>query len=149
MAKDVIGSVMVVGGGISGMQAVSLKNNMSALNRSNALFLAGSIMDRIRANPTGDYVIAFADDPPANMTTCTTAGSSCSTDQIADLHLTLWRCMLGGYQAHIACAGTEPVMPDAQGQIALVGGNYVIEIRYVDRVSYNNGVQETSGQPVT
>lgn len=134
--------------GITGMQAVSLKNNLSALNRSNAIFLTGTIMDRVRANPTADFTTAVDDAPPVALNLCAAKTNSCTKSQIANLNIAQWKCTLGGYQDDAICAGISPVMPDAQGGIAVDGsGDYVITIQWMDRISYAAGVN-TGGQLV-
>ena len=134
--------------GITGMQAVSLKNNLSALNRSNAIFLTGSIMDRVRANPTADFTTAVDDPPSVSLDLCATSADTCSKSQIADLNIAQWKCTLGGYQDSDICAGISPVMPDAQGGIDVdVNGDYVITIQWMDRISYADGAN-TGGQVV-
>jgi len=135
--------------GITGMQAVSLKNNLSALNRSNALFLAGTMMDRIRTNPNADYETALTDEPPISPATCASATSNCSTAQIAGVHISHWKCMLGGYQSTSLCSTFNPLMPDALGSITRNdAGDYDIVIRWTDRVSYVDGAK-TGGQLVS
>jgi type IV pilus assembly protein PilV len=135
--------------GITGMQAVSLKNNLSALNRSNAIFLTGTMVDRIRANPNTDYVTALDEGPQIALDSCSTSADTCSKATLADVNLAQWKCSLGGYQDDTTCDGILPVMPDAQGGIAVDGaGDYVITIQWVDRVSYSDGVN-TGGQPVS
>ena len=133
--------------GITGMQAVSLKNNLSALNRSNAIFLTGTIMDRIRANPTADYTTALGAEPPVALDLCSAKTNSCTKSQIANLNIAQWKCTLGGYQDDGICAGISPVMPDAKGSIDEVSGDYVITIQWMDRISYAAGVN-TGGQVV-
>lgn len=135
--------------GITGMQAVSLKNNLSALNRSNALFLAGTIMDRIRTNPNANYETELTDQPPISPTTCAGATATCTTSQIAQVHIADWKCMLGGYQSHTYCSTFNPLMPDAQGAVTLnASGDYDIIITWTDRVSYADG-NKTGGQLVS
>lgn len=135
--------------GITGMQAVSLKNNLSALNRSNAMFLSGTMSDRIRTNPNANYLTAFDDAPPISFATCSAASSDCSIANIANTHITHWKCMLGGYQTDANCDGMNPVMPDAVGQITQnADGDYVIAIAWTDRVSYADGAN-TGGQAVS
>jgi len=142
--------------GITGMQAVSLKNNLSALNRSNAIFLTGTIMDRIRANPTADYTTALGAEPPVALDLCSAKTNSCTKSQIANLNIAQWKCSLGGYQDAPFCPDPvldpgnyiAPIMPDAQGGIAVDGsGDYVITIQWMDRISYAAGVN-TGGQVV-
>jgi len=133
--------------GITGMQAVSLKNNLSALNRSNAIFLTGTIVDRIRANPSVIYETDLGDGPLTALNSCSLSTDSCAPSVIATLNIAQWKCTLGGYQDDGICAGISPVMPDAKGSIDEVSGDYVITIQWMDRISYAAGVN-TGGQVV-
>ena len=55
--------------GLAGLQMASLKNNGSAMNRSQATWIAYDVLDRMRANRTaalnGDYDIALAATAPS------------------------------------------------------------------------------------
>ena len=141
--------------GITGMQAVSLKNNLSALNRSNAIFLTGTIMDRIRANPSVSYETALGVGPQTALNSCSLSTSSCLPPAIAALNIAQWKCSLGGYQDDPFCPDPvldpdnyiAPIMPDAQGSIEVNGSDYVITIQWMDRISYAAGVN-TGGQVV-
>jgi len=134
--------------GITGMQAVSLKNNLSALNRSNAIFLTGTMMDRIRANPTADFTTAIDEGPQVALDSCAASSDICNKAAVADLSIAQWKCSLGGYQDDAICDGIFPVLPDAQGAITISGSDYVISIQWTDRVAYADGVK-TGGQPVS
>lgn len=49
--------------GIAGLQISSMRNNQVSYLRTQAVVLADSMLDRIRANPTGNYALAVADSP--------------------------------------------------------------------------------------
>jgi type IV pilus assembly protein PilV len=143
--------------GITGMQAVSLKNNLSALNRSNAIFLTGTIVDRIRANPSVSYETDLGVGPLTALNSCSLSTDTCAPSAIATLNIAQWKCSLGGYPVNDNCRPDPtqlglyivPIMPDAQGEITLDGsGDYVITIQWTDRVSYAAGVK-TGGQLVS
>ena len=132
--------------GITGMQAVSLKNNLSALNRSNAIFLTGTMVDRIRANPQADYKTIYTSVgevvSASLLASCSANDSNCGIDDIARLHIAQWKCSLGGYKSDTSCVDINPIMPDAEGEITTNGaGDFVITIQWVDRLSYANSVK--------
>jgi type IV pilus assembly protein PilV len=140
--------------GITGMQAVSLKNNLSALNRSNAVFLTGTMMDRIRANPNATYATGYTNMPTDGLDSCAAFDADCDATAIANVNIAQWKCSLGGYQEKTTCDGIIPVMPDAQGEITLdaLTGVYTITLQWTDRVSYgtvSGEVVNTGGQIVS
>ena len=66
--------------GVAGMQMIGLRNNNSAALRTQAVFLAQDIADRMRANPTAVAAGAYDDDeglPSCPDTSCVPA-SGCS-----------------------------------------------------------------------
>jgi type IV pilus assembly protein PilV len=89
--------------GLSGLQTSSLRNNHSAFLRSQATVATNSIIDRMRANrdsaAAGDYDIVYTATPTAS-----TCSSGCSTADVAEKDLTLWRAYIGR-------------LPGGQGQI--------------------------------
>jgi type IV pilus assembly protein PilV len=76
--------------GLSGLQTTGLRNNHSALLRSQATLLTTDIIDRMRANRAaavdGDYDITYTADEPT-----TSCSSGCTSQQIAHMDLQLWR----------------------------------------------------------
>ena len=66
---ELLVAVLVMGIGVLGitaLQMVSLQNNRGALMRGEASLRTYDVMDRIRANPSGNYGgVAFGDAPPA------------------------------------------------------------------------------------
>lgn len=113
--------------GIAGMQASSLRNNQAAYTKTQAANLAADMADRIRANPgasSGAYVYntsGFA----APETSCITAG--CAPDALASYDLYEWSIPLLGKTA-AGDAAAQPVLPEAQGDIAQDGNDYVITL---------------------
>src|SRR5262245_64878000 len=80
---ELLVAVLVVGIGVlgaTGLQMVSLQQNRGAAQRSVAVQLAYDIMDRIRANPNGNYGgLALGAAPPA-APNC--LGGACSQAQM-------------------------------------------------------------------
>ena len=50
--------------GASSLQTAGLRANRTALQRSEAVQLSWSVIDRIRVNTGGDYDVALGDAPP-------------------------------------------------------------------------------------
>ncbi|MGI0119481.1 type IV pilus modification protein PilV [Zooshikella sp. RANM57] len=128
--------------GMAGLQAVSLKNNNDSLNRSYATFLSSSIIDRIRANPTGSYATDFSDAPPVKADSCEGSSSNCNNAQLAQYDLATWKCSLGGHNDDSNCTG-EPagLLNSGQGNITVTGTEYTITIRWTERL-------DAEGSPV-
>lgn len=95
--------------GMAGLMVLSVKTNQSAYLRTQATFLAQSMMDRMRANlgqiPT--YAIAY----PATGSDPCAAGASCSPASIAAHDIALWSTQLTdslpNSSAQIACNGAR------------------------------------------
>lgn len=136
--------------GVAGMEAVSLRNNISALNRSNAIFLTGSIMDRIRTNPDGTYTTTEADGP-ASPNLCKGTTASCTINQLATAHLGEWKCQLGGYTAGTTCDDIDRLLPDGTGAISFDAASsaYTIVIKWTDTAGFENGARASAGEVVT
>ena len=92
--------------GLSGMQTSSLRNNHSAMLRSQATAAVNDILDRMRANRDsavdGDYDINYGATPTA----ATCSGSGCSATDVARLNVAEWLGHVGR-------------LPGGQGQISV------------------------------
>jgi type IV pilus assembly protein PilV len=117
--------------GLAGMQAKGLSNNQSAYNRSQATQLAYDIADRMRANPVAaaaglylskDFLPSAATcatgDTPCSA--CASAGSACTTTQMAVKDLFEWNQNL------------VAVFPNGSGSIAQIGVVYTVTISWDD-----------------
>jgi type IV pilus assembly protein PilV len=122
--------------GITGLQMVSLQNNRGALVRAEAVQLAYDVMDRIRANPTGNYDgIAIGAGPVAPGINCMAA--DCPTDaNMAAFDIAVWKCSLGNYNTDAVCNNlraanvlpavtAQPGLPSGDGSIAVAGNGVV------------------------
>ncbi len=108
---EVLVAMFIVAVGILGvvsLQLVSMRNNTSALFRTQANQLAYDIIDRVRANPGGDYAIALADDAPSSPPDCEAA--ACTQAQMVQYDLAQWFNNLNS-----ATSG----LPDADGSIVV------------------------------
>ena len=111
--------------GLAGLQATSLRNNLSAYNRSQATQLTYDIADRIRANPlvAGNYLTTSAatcatNDTPC--TACTSAATACTPPQVAVKDLFEWNNALAN------------TLPSGAGAITLTGAVYTISVKWDD-----------------
>ena len=79
--------------GVAGLQVASLKNNQSALMRSQATALAYDLADRMRSNIPGTGS-GFYDPDAAALTTGCGSTTGCSTQQLAEHDLAQWNAAL-------------------------------------------------------
>ena len=133
--------------GASALQAASLRANRLALQRSDAVQLVWSIIDRIRVNAGGDYDVAVGDAPPA-FTNC--IARTCSADDLAAFDVVVWKCSLGNWAEASACdtarsAGAipslelHPGLPAGDGSIDYDGAEMTVAVRW----------QPDDGDPLT
>jgi type IV pilus assembly protein PilV len=116
--------------GVAGMQMIGLKNNNNAALRTQAVFLAQDIADRMRANPGA--LATYAATP--NCASVCSPGSGCSPAELAN---------------YDRCAWDDAVsqLPGGQGQITSLANNvYQVTIMWDDQ---KTGVTGTgcSGDP--
>lgn len=114
--------------GLSGLQTNSLRNNHSAFLRSQATLVAGSIMDRMRANRAaavaGNYDINYGTTP-----TYVNCGSNCSTLEVAQMDLDEW------------VAYVER-LPGGEGEVSVTGGGIAeVKVRWADTRNSGNKLQ--------
>ena len=125
--------VMAVGVlGIVGLQVVALQNSRTALYRSEATVLASDIMDRIRANPRGDYAPVDIGDTPPNPPNC--LASVCSAAQMANFDLAQWKCSLGAFDEDGACTelGVTGSLPAGDGSVAEANTLFTVRVQWED-----------------
>lgn len=137
--------------GLAGLQALALKNNTSASQRTIATQLAYDMTDRMRANfaavLSGDYVYAiYSATNVAGQTTAsclTTAG--CTSTQMAQEDIYEWNqqvclqlpqstaCTAAGPWA-VVCIDSTPVdgTPGAPACDGVAGAPYVVKIWWVE-----------------
>jgi type IV pilus assembly protein PilV len=113
--------------GLSGLQTTSLRNNQSALQRSQATLVGNDIIDRMRANRAsavnGDYNINYG--APAPTVSCA-AGSGCL---VAQLDVTEWL-------THVAR------LPGGQSELAVTTeGVATVKVRWSDARDSTNKLE--------
>ncbi len=133
--------------GASALQAAGLRSNRIALQRSDAVQAAWSIIDRIRVNATGDYDISLGDAPPT-FSDCIVR--TCTADDLATFDVVVWKCSLGGWVETDACvaargagalpaADMQPGLPAGDGSIDHNGAAMTVTVRW----------QPDDGDPLT
>jgi type IV pilus modification protein PilV len=107
--------------GLAGLELTGLRNNQSALQRSQATVIADNIADRMRANRpaviAGSYRVNPAAPPATPAWNCendfngTASGVDCAPAEMAQLDATQWyeelRDVLPGGQASVICADSD------------------------------------------
>ena len=100
---------------------------------------AYDVMDRIRANPSGNYGgVAFGDDPPATDGDACMA-SDCSPAQMTAFDQASWKCSLGVHNAHASCIAlrasgalptlvAQPGLPSGDGSITVNGATGIVSV---------------------
>jgi type IV pilus modification protein PilV len=124
--------------GMAKLQAVSMRTNTNALFESQAATLARDIIERIRANPAGDYTTAFDQAVPDEaVPTCIGAGANCDATAMAQHDLMEWKCTLGVAAFNDACAPlvVGGQLPNGNGSITIAANTYTVRIRWFDMAS--------------
>ncbi|MXY54705.1 MAG: type IV pilus modification protein PilV [Gammaproteobacteria bacterium] len=124
--------------GASALQTEGLRANRVALQRSDSVQLAWSIIDRIRVNAAGDYEVALGDAPPA-FTNCIAV--TCSANDLATFDVAVWKCSLGNWSETNSCAAAQsagaipplelrPGLPAGDGSIEYNGAEVTVAVRW-------------------
>ena len=104
--------------GLAGLQATSLRNNLSAYNRSQATQLAYDLADRMRANVAGKATYTAMLPSAATVKSSCLSTSGCSIADMATNDLYEWNCAVAG-----GCENnTSPIaatLPGGQGIVCL------------------------------
>ena len=126
--------------GMAGLQTVSMQTNNHALLETRAATLAQDIMERIRANPVGDYTIDFAEALAIeNVPLCIGIAANCDVDEMAQHDLLEWKCGLGSAANGEACLARqiEGHLPNGDGAIVIDDDVYTVSIRWFDAANNN------------
>lgn len=124
--------VVAVGAlGIAGLQLANLQNNRAAMHYSVTTTLANDLVERVRANPGADYRTDFGDAPPP-FHDC--LASDCTSGQLAQFDLAVWKCALGKWQEEATCSDLPEairpmtVLPGADGQVVDDAGRVTVTV---------------------
>ena len=129
--------------GIAGLQMVSLQNNRGALERAEAVQLAYNVLDRVRSNP-GTGVVPGANYAGVNIAAAPPAfvdcqAANCTSAQMVNYDLAIWKCSLGGWDTDQACidaraagalwaATLQPGLPNGDGAIVVNNATGIISV---------------------
>ncbi len=125
--------------GLANLQGQSISSSYNAHLRTQATSLARSIIDRMRANRdqaivVNNYFTNFEQNPPSNITNCSTV--DCSAEEMARLDLLEWKCNLGVYMQESFCSSlvSQATLPNGDGQIEAEGtsGQTKVTVRWTD-----------------
>jgi type IV pilus assembly protein PilV len=115
--------------GLAGLQVTSLRNNLSAYNRSQATQLSYDLADRMRANSSvgGRYLTTFMAPTAATCTTndspckaCASVENPCTREQLAVKDLFEWNSAL------------TSTLPSGTGTVTITGAVYTIAVKWDD-----------------
>ena len=124
--------------GMASLQTVALRTNNNALLESQAATLAQDVIERIRANPSGDYTTTFdAQNPVGILSSCKGLAANCDAVAMVQHDLMDWKCYLGVVAIKAACdmRGIAGQLPGGDGSITVAGNTYTISIRWFDAAS--------------
>ena len=108
--------VVAVGAlGVAGLQLASIQNNRGAMQYSVTTSLANDLVERVRANPGADYRIDLGAAPPP-FHNC--LANDCTSDQLAQFDLAVWKCALGKWREDMTCSG----LPEAIRPLTVLPG---------------------------
>lgn len=129
--------------GLAGLLIVSTRSNQSAFVRTQVTFLAGSMADRMRANPYGlwkDYYSATYPYTTGALPKCDTK-APCNPDDIALRDKLLWTAQLKAFlpglgPSSISCTKAGDLAFDPTASIGLrppFGGTCTMTITWAER----------------
>jgi type IV pilus assembly protein PilV len=110
--------------GLAGLQAHSLRNNHSAMLRSQAVAIGYDLLDRMRSNRVAALGAGSAYETDYGDTeTKPDCTSNCSIAQIAQYDLGSWKASLSGLPG------------PGEGRVEIVNGRATVSIRWTDGVN--------------
>lgn len=119
--------------GTAGLQAYAMRMNKSGQFRTQAVFLASDILDRIEANKdnttgavAGNYVIAGSGTPPALTFPDPCAGAPCTAAQLANRDVNQWENAVAS------------LLPQANWSVTTSGVAYTVVLGWTDRSADKN-----------
>ena len=118
--------------GVLGMQAEGTQANQRGMFSTQAAFLAQSMADRIRTNPTGNYNGTDTDDGYVVGTDCT--AGDCGDVALRDYDRAEWEI------------GLEAQLPSGRGVVSFLAPVYTITVIWSERTSRNiNSISNDCG----
>lgn len=130
---EVLIAMFVLAIGIMGagaMQTIGLQNSMAAFTRSQAMFIAGDVVDRLRnnRNSMSAYVGTYTASSTSVVSTCIADPAGCSTAGLVNSDL----YDLVGYLQPIASGG---LLPGGTVTVSSAGNVYTVLVSWTERES--------------
>ena len=127
--------------GLANLQGRSISSSYNAHLRTQAISLAQSMVDRMRANrthamtSTNNYQTSFTMPPPTVPVDCST--NVCSQANMALFDVLEWKCNLGMFATNAACNGlvNQATLPSGEGSVSApdaVTGQTAVTVRWRD-----------------
>lgn len=125
--------------GIAATQMISFQTNQSAYARSQAIYLATDIFDRIRANPEGyqstsvyDSVDSLASEDVPSDPNCIDSNGGCTPVQMARYDVREW---IGNFSNVDSIDDYQPMLPNGRGVLARIGtsNDFVATVSWDER----------------
>ena len=133
------------------LQLNSLRNNASAMERSQATMYAYDIIDRMRANKdaavAGNYTTSLG-TAPGNKT-CTS--SACNAADLASYDVALWKCSIGKWNDNANCTaiGITGPLPDGDGSVSLNGTTVTVTVQWSEKRSESTAAAKLTSLSVS
>ena len=134
--------------GLAGLMVMAARSNQAAYLRTQVTFLAGSMADRMRANPVGVWNGAYneAKYPVTTAKSCD-VDTACTPAEVAARDKFAWSTLLSAAvpepEASIQCTGRDAVgyalTDDHINMRPPYGGNCVMRIRWQERKAGDKG----------
>jgi type IV pilus assembly protein PilV len=131
--------------GTAGLQAYAMRMNQSGQLRTQAVFLAADIAERMEANKlgafAGNYVVATSNAPSVAGTDC--AAGACGAADLADWDISQWETAIAGDGANNAALLPHASWTINQTATSATSITYTIIITWTDRSSNKATTGET------
>jgi type IV pilus assembly protein PilV len=140
--------------GLAGLMVMATRSNHSAYLRTQVVFLANTMANRMSANPTGVWSGSYNGSyPVATGAIGCGAGAACSSADLAVHDQRLWSSQLSSFLpnpvASIVCTGVGSVSYDPTAQLNRrppYGGNCTMSIQWSERASGDNTHRDSANQ---
>ncbi|SFS19183.1 type IV pilus assembly protein PilV [Dyella sp. OK004] len=141
--------------GLAGLLVMAARSNQAAYLRTQVTFLAGSMADRMRANPVAVWNGAYNDiNYPVTTAKSCDAAAACTPAEVAARDKFAWSSLLSaavpGPKATIQCTGRDAVgfalTNDHINMRPPYGGNCVMRIQWQERKAGDKGANSESAQ---
>ena len=129
--------------GVAAMQLTGTRSNQAALARTQAIYLAQDMLERIRANPRGPGLYDGVDTQAGSSVPadpgCADRRRGCTASQMAGQDVREWAAYFVNVDAR---ADYRPRLPNGRGQVSRSGREFTVTLRWDERAG-------NSEQPLT